>query len=124
LADSWLSGLASSLDPAATDGTTSLDWTPLKGPQTLALESEADVLGFGGAAGPGKSTLLLGLAVTGPTVARVGALGQQIASGGGQPTPEQASELQRLQARMLLVGRIGMVLLAVAVVTMAIARYL
>ena len=69
-------------------------------------------------------TLLLGLAVTGPTVARVGALGQQIASGGGQPTPEQASEMQRLQARMLLVGRIGLVLLAVAVVTMAMARYL
>ena len=69
-------------------------------------------------------TLALGLTITKPTIDRMGVLGQEIASGGGQPTPEQASEMQRLQARTLLVGRIGMVLLAVAVVTMAIARYL
>src|SRR3712207_3159975 len=39
-------------------------WTPLPGPQTRALESAADVLGFGGGAGPGKTTLLIGLGVT------------------------------------------------------------
>jgi hypothetical protein len=33
-------------------------------PQRLAYESEADVLGYGGAAGGGKSALLLGLAAT------------------------------------------------------------
>ena len=33
-------------------------------PQRLAYESEADVLGYGGAAGGGKSSLLLGLAAT------------------------------------------------------------
>src|SRR5579885_3369930 len=45
-------------------------WTPLPdkdgrpSPQRLAYESPADVLGFGGAGGGGKSWLLLGLAVT------------------------------------------------------------
>ncbi len=39
-------------------------WTPLPGPQTEAYLSEADVLGYGGAAGGGKSELGLGLALT------------------------------------------------------------
>lgn len=39
-------------------------WTPQPGPQTLALESEADELFYGGSAGGGKSDLLLGLAFT------------------------------------------------------------
>lgn len=39
-------------------------WQPLEGPQTAAYESEADVIGYGGAAGGGKSDLLLGLAMT------------------------------------------------------------
>ena len=69
-------------------------------------------------------TLALGLAVTKPSIDRMGALGQEIASSGGPPTPEQAAELQRLQARTVLVGRVSLVLLAVAVVAMAIARYL
>lgn len=69
-------------------------------------------------------TLALGLAITKPSIDRMGALGQEIASSGGPPTPEQAAELQRLQARTVLVGRVSLVLLAVAVVTMAIGRYL
>lgn len=39
-------------------------WAPLPGPQLEALLSPADELFFGGAAGGGKSDLLLGLAVT------------------------------------------------------------
>jgi hypothetical protein len=38
------------------------DWTPNAGRQTLAHESLADVTGYGGAAGGGKSDLLLGTA--------------------------------------------------------------
>lgn len=34
-------------------------WTPLPGPQTMAWESQADVIGFGGAAGGGKSDLMI-----------------------------------------------------------------
>lgn len=39
-------------------------WTPQSGPQTAAYESMADILGYGGAAGGGKSDLALGLAGT------------------------------------------------------------
>ena len=39
-------------------------WTPSPGPQTLAYESLADVLGYGGEPGGGKSQILLGLAFT------------------------------------------------------------
>jgi len=39
-------------------------WTPLPGPQSRALESQADELFYGGAAGGGKTDLLLGLALT------------------------------------------------------------
>lgn len=39
-------------------------WTALPGPQTQALESEADELFFGGAGGGGKTDLVLGAAIT------------------------------------------------------------
>jgi uncharacterized membrane protein len=68
-------------------------------------------------------TLILGLTLTKPAVDRIGALGQEIARGGGQPTPAQAAEMQRLQARTVALGRVSMVLLAIAVATMATARY-
>lgn len=38
-------------------------WMPLPGPQTMAYESEAEILLYGGSAGGGKSSLLLGAAI-------------------------------------------------------------
>jgi hypothetical protein len=39
-------------------------WLPNPGPQTLAYDCEADITGYGGAAGGGKSQLVTGLAMT------------------------------------------------------------
>lgn len=39
-------------------------WRPLPGPQTLAMQSEADITGYGGSAGGGKTDLACGLSVT------------------------------------------------------------
>ena len=39
-------------------------WRPLPGPQTMAYNSLADVVGFGGAAGGGKTDLAIGMATT------------------------------------------------------------
>lgn len=41
-----------------------LPWVPNPGYQTMALESEADELFYGGEPGPGKSWLLIGAALT------------------------------------------------------------
>ena len=38
-------------------------WSPLPGPQQMAYESQADVIGFGGAAGGGKTDLAIGKAL-------------------------------------------------------------
>jgi len=39
-------------------------WIPMEGPQTKALDSEADITFYGGAAGGGKTDLAIGLALT------------------------------------------------------------
>jgi len=39
-------------------------WSPLPGPQTMAYTTEADIVGFGGAAGGGKTDLACGKAIT------------------------------------------------------------
>lgn len=46
-------------------------WAPLPGPQTMAYESTADVVGFGGAAGGGKTDLACGKALNQHQVAQV-----------------------------------------------------
>lgn len=39
-------------------------WRPLPGPQTMAFESDADIIGYGGAAGGGKTDLACGKSLT------------------------------------------------------------
>jgi hypothetical protein len=39
-------------------------WSPLPGPQQMAYESQADIIGYGGAAGGGKTDLACGKAIT------------------------------------------------------------
>ena len=57
--DSLETKIFSEIEPIA-----ECDWKPLPGPQTDAYYSKADILGYGGAAGGGKSDLILGLAGT------------------------------------------------------------
>jgi uncharacterized membrane protein len=66
----------------------------------------------------------LGFIVIKPAIERMGAIGQGIAATGTPPGDEQMAEMQRLGARLVLVGRVDFVLLTVAVIAMATARFL
>jgi len=69
------------------------------------------------------AAFLIGLLGTRPDVQRLLALGREIASAEGPPAPELAAELQRLQARLKVLGRTILALITIAVLAMATARY-
>ena len=68
-------------------------------------------------------TFILALLVTRPTLLRMGALGREMQSAGGPPEPEQMAAMQAPQRRLATAGRVGAVLLVVAVIGMSVARY-
>jgi len=69
------------------------------------------------------TALVIGVTVNAPVARRLSALSGQVQSQGGPPTPEQAGEMQRLQQRLGAVVPVVMVLLLLATVAMALARY-
>lgn len=52
------------LDALLAQDVAEVPWRALPGPQLMAYESEADIVGYGGAAGGGKTDLLAGLVIT------------------------------------------------------------
>ena len=67
---------------------------------------------------------VMGVAIFGPTQDKIAALDSLMSGAGGPPKPEQAAEMDRLQAYLMKNYRIDFVLLAVSVTAMAVARYL
>lgn len=72
----------------------------------------------------GLAAFLEGILIAAPTAKRLEALGREVAGSGGQPSPEQGAELQRLQGKLVKGAEWAAILLVVAVVGMAVARYL
>jgi hypothetical protein len=72
----------------------------------------------------GLAAFLLGLLSTGPTGKKMGLLAAQMGAAGGPPTPEQAAELGRLQAKLATSSTVSTILTTVALVLMSVARYL
>jgi uncharacterized membrane protein len=66
----------------------------------------------------------IGLFATRPSVERMLAIGREVAASGGPPTPEQGAELAAIQAAQKRMSTASMSLIAVAVLAMAVARYL
>lgn len=58
-----------------------------------------------------------------PNLKRLNELGAQVDASGGVPTPEQATQIARIQGRMRTLSWLDLSLLAVAVFCMATARY-
>ncbi len=79
------------------------------------------VYGIGGIAA--TVTIVLGMLIMTPTANKMAALGAEIQAGGKPPTPEQAAEQGRLQKKMGMGTQMGAGLLFIAVVCMAVARY-
>lgn len=76
---------------------------------------------FGGAMG--IIVAIIGGAVNAPAAARLGALGAEIKAAGGPPSPAQTAEIQRLQGRLTNAMRATAVFLTLALIAMAVARY-
>lgn len=69
------------------------------------------------------ASYVIGATVFGRTQEKIGALGATMDSAGGPPKPEQVAEMNRLQGFLMKAYRIDFVLLVVAMVAMAVARY-
>lgn len=66
---------------------------------------------------------ILGMVAISPRGERLGVLGGQIQASGGPPTPEQVAEMQKLEKELHTLEWVDFILLAIAMVTMATARY-
>lgn len=80
-------------------------------------------LGFTIGSLAGLAAFFVGNFGIGPTSARMGALGQQIGASGGNPTPEQISTLRALEKKLSRAELVDFVMLVIAMLTMATARY-
>lgn len=78
--------------------------------------------GLGGLAA--WAAFILGFLAIKPAIERMGAIGAQMRDAGGPPSAELIGQMQAAQARVHMLGRIDLVLLGIAVVAMAVARYL
>lgn len=67
--------------------------------------------------------VLLGIFVVTPAAMRTGKLGAAIAAGGKPPTPEQAAEMQQLQAKLGKMAVVAAALLTLTTIAMAVGRY-
>lgn len=81
-------------------------------------------LGFTIGALAALTSYVMGVTIFGPTQGKIGALGTAMAEADGTPNPEQVTKMERLQAYLMKTYRIDFVLLVVAVIAMATARYL
>jgi uncharacterized membrane protein len=67
---------------------------------------------------------VVGFGVLGRVSRRMAAIGREIQSQGGPPTPDQGEELGKLQERMRVGGQLNAIFLAIAISGMALAQYL
>lgn len=70
----------------------------------------------------GLAAFVTGKFVIAPTAARIGALGQEMATAGGPPTTVQLGQMSALQSRAMRSGILELVLMAITVAGMAGAR--
>jgi uncharacterized membrane protein len=80
-------------------------------------------VGFTIGALAGISAFAAGNVLVAPRAEKMGKLSQEIQANGGSASPEQAARLGQLEKEMVLAGKLDFLLIAIAVLTMATARY-
>lgn len=119
------SGFAQMMSPAAITTVLAgflLYWRDSGGLQWVWITTGTGLtFSLGGLAG--ISAAIVGLGYNARIVEQMGELGKQIASAGGPPAPEKLAQMQALQAKLRQGGRIVVVLMIVALLGMALARY-
>lgn len=95
----------------------------ISGGLNLAWAASGPGLGFTIGSLAALVAFLVGTFGIGPTSGQMGALGGQIAASGQGPTPEQANTMQRLEKRLSRAEQIDFIMLVIAMLTMATARY-
>jgi hypothetical protein len=66
---------------------------------------------------------LIGMTINTPTARRIGAITRRLQTGGGAPSAEDQAELGRLQSRLTNATNTVAVLIVLALMAMAVARY-
>jgi hypothetical protein len=66
---------------------------------------------------------VLGMAISAPTGRKLGALGASLAAAGRPPTPEELATMQALQRRLATAAALVAILVVLATIAMAVARY-
>jgi uncharacterized membrane protein len=99
-----------------------LYWKDSAGFQSVWMRSApGSVFGLGAILGIAGG--VLGMAMSAPAGRRLAELGAAIKARGGPPVAEESAEIQRLQARLRRSARLVAVLLVLATIAMAVARY-
>jgi uncharacterized membrane protein len=80
-------------------------------------------IGFTLGALAGISAFAAGNLLIEPRVDQLGKLSQAVQANGGSPSAGQASQISQLQKEMETLGKADFILIAIAIVTMATARY-
>jgi uncharacterized membrane protein len=83
--------------------------------------TSAAVLSVGAVAG--FLAFAVGMGVIGPAAVRLARVGEALAVAGGPPSPEQGSQIRRLQVRVDRAQQYEVVLMVIALGGMALARY-
>lgn len=71
----------------------------------------------------GIGVFFMGFLMIRPRAERMSALGREIGAKGGPPSPAQAAEMQKLNHELTRIEQVDFVLLTVALLAMAVARY-
>lgn len=103
---------------------TLLFWINSAGDPIRWITGDATGLAFGIGGLAAWIAFILGLVAVKPAVEDLGTIGAAMRDAGGPPPAELVARMGAAQARVTRLGQIDLVLLVIAIVTMATARYL